>query len=108
MGFVSEGGDYSVSSNFVRPLDGDLNQISIQARYLETQCAGFMLKRETGFVPGLVGDDEYKRALNCFWIDKVEGWWNYRDDLIRFNICSKDEFNLKLRESVESKRGSAR
>jgi hypothetical protein len=86
-----------------RYLNGDLNQIGIQKRYLETECVGFDLVQDSGFVPGLASQSEYERAINCFWNDKVHGWWNYKDDLIKYLVCDEDEFKTALKKSCERK-----
>jgi hypothetical protein len=84
-------------------LDGDLNQMISQKRYLLNQCAGFKLSQESGSYPQITSEKEYVRALGCFWLDKVEGWWNYKNDLIKHGICTVGEFQEALRKQVESK-----
>ncbi|OPH61783.1 hypothetical protein BC351_00655 [Paenibacillus ferrarius] len=78
-------------------LDGDLNQLAIQKNCLETQCKGFKLNFESGFPPCLDSQEEYDRAVSCIWMDKVEGWWNYKRDLIYSGHCTEEKFYEVLR-----------
>lgn len=90
-------------SDFTRYLNGDLNQIGMQKKYLETECVGFKLNQNSGFVPNFDSQSEYERALNCLWLDKVHGWWNYKDDLIKYLVCDEDEFKTALKKSCDRK-----
>lgn len=84
-------------------LDGDLNQMSIQKRYLQNECAGFNIISQSGYwQPFLENKEEYDRAISCFWLDKVEGWWNYKSQLIKNNICTEEEFFEVLSDRVNS------
>jgi hypothetical protein len=84
-------------------LSGDLNQMFIQKRYLETECRGFKLKLESGLHPYLDSQEEFDRAVSCFWLGKVEGWWNYKRDLIKGGHCTEESFYDVLRSRVENK-----
>jgi hypothetical protein len=85
-------------------LNGDLNQMVVQKRYLQTECVGFVIIQESSFFPLIESESEYERALNCFWNDRVDGWWNYKDHLIKYLVCTEEEFKDVLREQVEAKK----
>lgn len=73
-------------------LDGDLNQMATQARFLRN--SGFSLRR-TG-VYSIVGAEEVKMALEFIWNNNVAGWWHYLDNYLEHEICTEEEYNKKL------------
>jgi hypothetical protein len=82
-------------------LDGDLNQMISQKKYLLNECLGFKLSQEPGSYPQINSEKEYVRALGCFFLDKVDGWWNYKNGLIKYEICTLEEFTVALRKQAE-------
>ncbi len=73
-------------------LKGTRKQRGIQKLFLEEN--GFKI----GFTktrPGLIGLDDFTRALTLIWQNrtKVKVWWRYRKELIGLEICTLEEFN---------------
>lgn len=74
-------------------LDGDLRQMSAQGDYLRNR--GFDVAFNNVY-PCLHTEEEFKRALGLFYSCGVEGWWNYREKLINYGICTKEDYTKKL------------
>jgi len=73
-------------------LNGDLGQMAKQGRFLENK--GFLLGK-TDVFPTLNKED-VKPALTNIFRSRVDGWWNYRDNLITLDICTVAEFKEAL------------
>lgn len=41
---------------------------------------------------------DYITALIAWWIAGTIGWWHYREDLLRYEICTEEAILAKLRE----------
>lgn len=80
---------------------GDLCQLSDQRRFLEQR--GFDIERVDVY-SGVETEQEYVSAIRALYQSCVNGWWNYRDDLIKHGVCTIEEFQAKLKRSVESNR----
>lgn len=74
-------------------LYGDLSQMGTMTRAL--QEAGFDV-RHSDVYPVIQGD-EIKRALKYLWDRKVDGWRDNKHSLIKYGICTADEFMAHLR-----------
>lgn len=76
-------------------LDGDLCQMAAMARTL--RAAGFAVVN-SGVFPGFARDDEegYVRALRHLFEHRVEGWWNQKRDLVKYGVCTQEEFDRAL------------
>jgi hypothetical protein len=70
-------------------LDGDLNQMSIQKSKLLTK--GITIEQHDIY-PAISSQEDYVRALRVIWYDKIEGWWNYKGQFIKYGICSEEQF----------------
>jgi len=79
-------------------LSGDLCQMSTQRNFLSNR--GFDLKQND--VYPCLKDCDKKMALKLIWENKVEGWWHYKDEYIKLNICKKEDFNKKLNIACEN------
>lgn len=75
-------------------LNGDLLQMSRQANFLRQR--GFEVT-VSGGIPGLVSEDDAKRAFKLLWDCKVEGWWNSQYEFVKYGICSQEEFLAALK-----------
>ncbi|WP_050809957.1 hypothetical protein [Desulfosporosinus sp. OT] len=84
-------------------LSGDLCQMADQERELRRR--GFSLGNSDVY-PTVNSEDEYIDALRFIWNRRVNGWWNYKDDYVKYGICSAEEFSLALKWSVESRKSS--
>lgn len=76
-------------------LYGDLSQMGIMKRVLQ-ESGRFPTLTYADVYPGFAKDDEenYVRAL-CFLFERrVAGWWNQREKLIRYGICTEDEYKV--------------
>lgn len=81
-------------------LQGDLAQITKQENFLKKARIPFI--SEPGF-PGQLNDEEqFKIALRQFYRRKVEGWWNYKEELIKYGICTEEQYMNKLKETKET------
>jgi hypothetical protein len=85
-------------------LQGDLNQMSIQAEALRAQ--GF----DIGFsdvYPIVRTEDDFKRALKLLWDREIPGWWHYLERMVEYGICTKESWQEKLDNYCErTKSGS--
>jgi hypothetical protein len=82
-------------------LNGDLNQMSIQADVLRAN--GFTITFSDVY-PIVQTEDEFKRALKLFWDRQVPGWWNYREKMLKYEICTEDQWKEKLDAYCEDER----
>ena len=73
-------------------LDVDLNQMFNQRDVLTKRGISVI---ESGGIP-MVHSSDYERSLRIIWNDKIEGWWNYRNDLISLGICTEEEYKEKI------------
>lgn len=73
-------------------LNGDLNQMSDQRKFLMNQ--GFSIGQED--VYPTLGEVDAKAALTKLWEYKVSGWWNYHSLLLQKGICTESEFKSAL------------
>ncbi|MBU2704102.1 L-rhamnose mutarotase [Sporomusaceae bacterium BoRhaA] len=80
---------------------GDLHQLGVQSLFLRRN--GFDIEQVDVF-SAVETEDEYNEAIALFYQNRVEGWWNYKDELIKYRICTEDEFKKALQESVDRKR----
>lgn len=87
--------------------DGDLNQLGTIYRRLHD--AGFAVVKSNVY-PGFPEDaeDEYRRALDYVYGCRVNGWWNQREALIRYGICTEDEYTAALDALCASERVKGR
>lgn len=79
-------------------LKGDLNQMAIQKGILE----GWLEVSNT--IPPEIDDSEDKDSIDIFWMNKIAGWWNYKDELIEYGICTEEEYINELKLSVDRNR----
>lgn len=73
-------------------LQGDLNQMAIQMRELHLNGIKSCVQ---GGIP-FIEKEVFPRALTIIWIDSIHGWWNYKDEFIKYGLCTEKEFNEKL------------
>lgn len=74
-------------------LEGDLSQMSSQSAFLRAN--GFRVGRVDCY-PGLFTEDDYKAALKAIWENRVDGWWHYCDEYVKYGIATKEEFDARL------------
>lgn len=74
---------------------GDLCQMGIIKR--ELQEAGFLVVQNDVY-PGFPKDqeDEYKKALAYIFKKRIEGWWSQKEALVKYGICTQEEFRKAL------------
>lgn len=84
--------------------DGDLNQLGII--YQRLSEAGFDVVKNDVY-PGFPKDQEetYRQGLRFLFDNQVTGWWNQRSALLKYQICTEQEFKLALDRQVEDSRG---
>jgi hypothetical protein len=73
-------------------LSGDLNQMATQRIFLKRR--GLNLNQVD--VYPVVNKDDVIQALTMIWVDSIEGWWHYKDEYIKYDICTEDQFKAKL------------
>jgi hypothetical protein len=78
--------DKSETHNFF--LKGDLSQMSTKKQFLLNK--GFSIQQNN--VYPCLKESDVKNALTAIWKNKVEGWWHYKEEYIKHNICTKEEF----------------
>lgn len=69
-------------------ISGDLNQMAIQKRVLSQHG----IQTVQSDVYPTVSMEDLPKALQIIWKNKVEGWWHYKDEYIKYSICSAEEF----------------
>lgn len=74
-------------------LTGDLCQMANQGNFL--QKAGFRVGMIDVY-PGLHTEDDFKAALKAIWDNGVDGWWHYEKQYIKYGICTKEDFAIRL------------
>ncbi len=74
-------------------LEGDLSQMANQSDFLEKK--GFRVGRIDCY-PGLFTEDDYRKALAAIWENRVDGWWHYDEDYVKYGICTMEQFNNRL------------
>lgn len=74
-------------------LDGDLSQMANQETFLRN--AGFRVGRIDVY-PGLYTEEDHKAALKMIWDNRVDGWWHYDKDYLKYGICTKEQFDTRL------------
>ena len=74
-------------------LSGSLSQMSAQEQFL--LGAGFTVGRSDVY-PCFHTEDEFKRALEAIWKNRVAGWWHYDGRYVKYGICTLDEFRTAL------------
>ena len=74
-------------------LTGDLSQMGTMGRVLRT--AGFDV-RNADVYPVIQGREEIVRALRYLWDHMIDGWWNQSDAMVKYGICTFDEYRERL------------
>ena len=74
-------------------LEGDLSQMANQRDFLEKR--GFRVGRIDCY-PGLFTEEDYRKALTAIWENRVDGWWHYDEDYVKYGICTMEQFNTRL------------
>jgi hypothetical protein len=82
-------------------LQGDLCQMFTQKKAMDLYEVPYIMQ---DVYPTIEGEKDYKRALVIIWDDRIEGWWHYKEDYVRYGICSAEEFDTRLHKQVESKK----
>ena len=86
------------SETLYKSLKGDLGQMAAQERYLLDR--GFDMRRSGG-IPGFRTKEEYEHGLKIIWQFMVEGWWNYRNELLGLGLCTEEE--LKRAHAISAR-----
>ena len=81
-------------------LQGDLNQLGEQEHKLRQ--AGFILK-QWDVIPYFEDAKDFEKALNFIWFRKIKGWWLYKDEYVKYGICTAEEWREELKKSVARK-----
>lgn len=73
--------------------NGDLNCMGIQAQFLKLK--GFDIAFNDVY-PCVKTEDEFKRAIKLIFDNDVEGWWNYREKILKYGICDEQTWQQKI------------
>jgi hypothetical protein len=73
-------------------VSGDLNQMSIQKSFLINHAID-VGQRD---VHPVLKECDVLQALTLIYTNKVEGWWHYQEQYIKYSICTKEEFHNAL------------
>jgi hypothetical protein len=76
-------------------LSGDLNQMGRMESILREMKFPVV---KWDVYPGFLQNDEekYIEALKLIYSWGIEGWWNQESALIKYKICTQEEFDAKL------------
>jgi hypothetical protein len=75
-------------------LNGDLKQMATQMVVLKER--GIKVEVDGG-IP-FVEEKDYHRALLIIWVNAIHGWWNYKDDFLKYAICTEEQFMKRLKK----------
>ncbi len=73
-------------------LKGDSVEMQVQKEFLESQ--GYNLHVKDG-IPK-IADSKYPQSLKLIYLQDIKGWWNYKNELILFDICTEEQFYKRL------------
>lgn len=68
-------------------LEGDLNQMSTQRQFLNNR--GIITKQNN--VYPCLKEEDVPKALKLILVNRIEGWWHYKDKYIKHNLCTEEE-----------------
>ncbi len=77
----------------MKNLKGDSVEMGIQSEFLALR--GYDLDVNEG-TPS-VKDSSYPQSLKLMYLYDIEGWWNYKDELIAYGICTEEQFNERFK-----------
>jgi hypothetical protein len=72
---------------------GDFCQLIYQVYFLAKN--GFDLEFHHIY-PYVKTEEEYEKALRLIFDEECDGWWHYLEYYKKFEICTEEEFNIKL------------
>ena len=75
-------------------LDGDLNQMSVQRSFLNKH--GIETKQNN--VYPCLKEEDVSKSLKLIWEFEVDGWWHYKKEYVKYNICTEEEFINRLNQ----------
>lgn len=78
-------------------LNGDLNQMYTQMDFLRGR--GISVTVKGGIT--MVKSEDYEYCIMEIYANGIIGWWNYKDDLVSFGICTGEQFTERLTQRVE-------
>lgn len=73
-------------------LNGDLNQMYTQMDFLRQRGISVNVN---GGIP-IINANDFERSIRLIYENRVIGWWNYKDELVSFGICTEEEFMDRL------------
>jgi hypothetical protein len=76
-------------------LEGDLCQMGNQKRFLIEHG----IRTEQVNVYPVVKGSDLKRALTLIWENRVDGWWHYKNEYVKLEICTEEQFDKRLMRS---------
>ncbi len=84
---------------------GDLGQMGCIEAALRQ--AGYPVVK-SGVYPGFAKEQEdlFRQALAYVFEYKIDGWWNQEVGMVRYGICTQEEFRAALSRQVKDSSGS--
>ena len=73
-------------------LSGDLSQMATQKQFLSNM--GIVTKQNN--VYPCLRQVDIEKSMTLIWKNKVEGWWHYKDQYVKYGICTEDEFRTRI------------
>ena len=73
-------------------LSGDLSQMATQKQFLSNMR---IVTKQNNVYPCL-REVDIEKSMTLIWKNKVEGWWHYKDQYVKYGICTEDEFMKRL------------
>jgi hypothetical protein len=81
--------DDVTNKNYSFFLSGDLCQMATQRDFLNSRN---IQTRQNNVYPCL-RECDVEKALTLIWKSKTEGWWHYKDQYLKYKICTEEEFS---------------
>ena len=75
-------------------LRGDLNQMANQRQFISKNDIDLT---QVDVYP-VVGKSNVIQALSLIWLHSAPGWWHYKDEYIKYGICTNEDFKAKLKK----------
>ena len=73
-------------------IQGDLDQMGAQKDVLKSR--GFSLQQSD--VYPVLQEKDIQSALLAIWLTRTEGWWHYKDEMVKLGICTVEEWGTAL------------
>ena len=95
---LSKAGTYD--EGYIYRFSGDdLSKMGQQEEFLVKK--GFDIGHQDVY-PAVKTEEEYVKGLQLIYENKVDGWWIYHDDLLKFGVCTHEEYTVQFDLMIEA------